>query len=141
LASAEVAKAFGVLLVLSGYAAPGYEAVGCAAPESLMFAFHPRPGVPPLEKLAKSVADAGYQAIVLVSETVFYTLRERDLMNEVVTTFKVQRPYSELLREKRENPGLAAGGDDGLDGARSIRVRLQCRFSARSWKPLAVKSR
>lgn len=118
LAPAEVARDFGIMHILSGYAAPGYQAVGKCAPESTFYALHPRPGLPPLGDLAKSVAEAGFKAIVLVSETVFYTRRERDLMSKVKTAFRVEELYSSLLRNAREMPGEQQITVEGLAGAR-----------------------
>ena len=118
LAPAEVARDFGITHILSGYAEPGYQTVGNTLPDQLIYALHPRPGLPPLAELAKSVADAGFKAIAIVSETVFYTRRERDLMSKVKTAFRVEQSYSSLLREARDLPLEQQYSVGGLAGAR-----------------------
>ncbi|NEI73602.1 hypothetical protein GR212_29035 [Rhizobium lusitanum] len=115
LSAAEVARDFGILHIMSGYAQPNYDVIGRAVPD-MGYAVHPRPGLAPLRDLASAIADAGFGSIALVSEAVFYTRRERDLMSQVRTAFKPQQLYSELLSQSRRDG--ANRSSDGLDGAR-----------------------
>jgi isopentenyl diphosphate isomerase/L-lactate dehydrogenase-like FMN-dependent dehydrogenase len=138
-AAGRAAERFGTMLVVSGYAAPGFATVAQAVRAPLIYALHPRPGLPPLDDLLDEVTACGYKAIAVVSEAVYYSRRERDLMSQVATAVSITHPYAEVMRQHRmERAGGSALIPEALAGGRMDWSMLE-RIKARTRLKLILK--
>jgi glycolate oxidase len=139
ISAAKTAEAFGIMKILSGFAAPGYEAVARECRGPLTYALHPRAEQPFLDDVVKGVKAAGYKAIVFVSEAPYYSRRERDLMSNLVTAAKRTRTYASYLQQQRDE--RLAGrppSKEGLYGTIATWEMLE-RVKAQSGLPLILK--
>ena len=139
IAAARTAHGFGIVQIVSGFAAPGYQAVAKECPGPLFYALHPRAEQPFLDDLVDGVVASGYKAIVFVSEAAYYSRRERDLMSNLTTAAKRARSYASYLEQQRAE--RAAGGapsKEGLLGTMATWAMLE-RVKERSKLPLILK--
>ncbi|WP_342643333.1 alpha-hydroxy acid oxidase [Rhodoligotrophos ferricapiens] len=138
-AAARTAQAFGILQIVSGFAAPDYAVVARECPGPLIYALHPRAEQPFLDDLVAGVVAAGYRAIAFVSEAAYYSRRERDLMSAVQTAAKRTRSYASYLAQQRDE--LLQGktpSKEGLLGTINSWEMLE-RVKERSKLPIILK--
>jgi len=138
-AAAKAAETFGTMHIVSGFAAPGFEAVAGATKAPLVYALHPRADEAFLDDLVDRVAASGYKAIAFVSEAAYYSRRERDLMNNLETAAKRTRSYASYLGQQREERARGARPSrEGLLGT-VITWEMLERVKRRSGLPLILK--
>lgn len=138
-AAATTAHSFGIVQIVSGFAAPGYEVVAKTSSGPLFYALHPRAEQPFLDDLVDGVTACGYKAIVFVSEAAYYSRRERDLMSSIATTAKRSRSYASYLHQQREERALGRRPNkEGLLGTIITWDMLE-RVKQRSRLPLILK--
>lgn len=137
--AAKAAQDFGILHVVSGYAAPGFEAIAEACPGPLVYALHPRAEQPFFDDLVDRVVASGYKAIAFVSEAAYYSRRERDLMNDISTSVKRTRSYASYQQQLREE--RAQGKTPSREGLLGTVITWEMleRVKARSGLPLILK--
>jgi glycolate oxidase len=139
LAAARAVERFGVVQIVSGFAAPGFEAVAKGSRAPLFYALHPRAEQPFLDDLVDKVVAAGYRAIVFVSEAAYYSRRERDLMSKVSTSITRTRSIASYLQQQREERSRGeAPSKEGLLGTMATWEMLE-RVKARSKLPIVLK--
>jgi glycolate oxidase len=139
LAAAKAAEQFGIMHIVSGFAAPGFEAVASGTTAPLVYALHPRAEQPFLDDLVDRVKACGYRAIAFVSEGAYYSRRERDLMNDITTAAKRTRTYaSYLLQQRDERAQGKVPSKEGLLGT-IITWDMFERVKTRSGLPLILK--
>ena len=139
LAAAKAAEQFGIIQIVSGYAAPGFETVAAATAAPLIYALHPRADKIFLDDIVDRIKASGYKAIAFVSEAAYYSRRERDLMNDIATSAKRTRTYSSYLQQQRDecSQGMTPS-KEGLLGT-IITWEMLERIKARSGLPLILK--
>jgi isopentenyl diphosphate isomerase/L-lactate dehydrogenase-like FMN-dependent dehydrogenase len=139
LAAAKAAEQFGIIHIVSGYAAPGFEAVAAATTAPLVYALHPRADQAFLDDLVDRVTASGYKAITFVSEAAYYSRRERDLMNDLATASKRTRTYASYLQQQREE--RAQGKQPSREGLLGTVITWEMveRVKTRSGLPLILK--
>ena len=139
LAAARAAEKFGTMHVVSGFAAPGFEAVAKGSTAPLVYALHPRAELPFLDDLVDRVAASGYKAIAFVSEAAYYSRRERDLMNNLETAAKRTRTYASYLQQQRDERARGEKpSHEGLLGT-IVTWKMLERVKTRSGLPLILK--
>src|SRR5579871_6409286 len=138
-ASAKVAAEFGIVEIVSGFAAPGFADVAHSTDGPLFYALHPRAEQPFLDDLVDGVVAAGYRAIVFVSEAAYYSRRERDLMSGVSTAIKHNRSYASYLQQQRAEQSCSmTPSKEGLLGTMATWDMLD-RVKQRSRLPIVLK--
>ena len=137
---AKAAARAGTVMFYSSVADPGMAAVAEAAESPTVFMLYAK-GVPEwLDAMVDKAEALGFAALGIVTESAYYSRRERDLMNRLVTKGTRTTTYAGLQRRVRAERarGIASPGKDGLEGAMLTweliaRVRRRCRI------PLVLK--